>query len=299
MMSRPRHARAEDVRRLDRLASPRVKFPPPRRARQGRRAQRRRDDVGLGHRDVVHARRDDHDQGESDDERQRPGVGGRLPRTASTSRSIPNENSTFEIPIPTRDDPKKMSSRFPQTQARPSNFWGSSIVHSGVSDPHNAMFDTQGPAVEHVDGQPGRRAGLVQGRQVNKFAEYFPVSNPSNRQASYYDPKTGKWELIDTCFGTHHLQFGEDPNEMLYFSGGGPTIPWVNIQGLRPDARATSRRRRAGARRSSTPTATARSPSRGTSRSAAPLTGRSATPTARGSIPSSIPASTPAPTASS
>ncbi|MGE3509119.1 MAG: carboxypeptidase-like regulatory domain-containing protein, partial [Vicinamibacterales bacterium] len=54
------------------------------------------------------------------------------------------ENSAYEIPIPTRDDPSKMRSRFPQTQVKPSNFWGNQIVHSGVSDPHNPMFDSKG-----------------------------------------------------------------------------------------------------------------------------------------------------------
>jgi hypothetical protein len=62
----------------------------------------------------------------------------------------------------------------------------------------------------------------------NKFAAYYPARGASNRHASVYDPKTGKFELIYTCFGTHHLQFSEK-QDMLYFSGGGPTIPWVNV----------------------------------------------------------------------
>jgi hypothetical protein len=142
----------------------------------------------------------------------------------------PNENSTFEIPIPTRDDPKTMRSRFPQTQARPSNFWGQQIVHAGVSDPHNAMFDSKGRLWSTSTVSQGVVPDWCKDGKINKFAQYFPASNPSNRHASYYDQKTGKWELIYTCFGTHHLQFGEDPNEMLYFSGGGPTIPWVNTK---------------------------------------------------------------------
>ena len=71
-------------------------------------------------------------------------------------------------------------------------------------------------------------AGVVQAirEQVRRI---FPAPNPSNRQASMYNPKTGKFELIYTCFGTHHLQFSEK-QEMLYFSGGGATIPWVNVK---------------------------------------------------------------------
>ena len=33
---------------------------------------------------------------------------------------------------------------------------------------------------------------------------------------------------IDTCFGTHHLQFAEDRDNTLYFSEGADTIGWVN-----------------------------------------------------------------------
>jgi hypothetical protein len=142
----------------------------------------------------------------------------------------PLENASYEIAIPTRDDPKTMRSRFPQAQVKPSNFWGDQIVHSGVSDPHNSMFDSKGRLWATSTVSQGVVPAWCKDGTLNKFAAYFPATNPSGRHASFFDPKTGKQELIYTCFGTHHLQFGEDPNEMLYFSGGGPTIPWVNTK---------------------------------------------------------------------
>ncbi len=212
----------------------------------------------------------------------------------------PLENSAFEIPIPTRDAPNTMRSRFPQTQVKPSNFWGQQIVHAGVSDPHNPMFDSKGRLWSTSTVSQGPVPDWCKEASVNKFAAYFPATNPSNRHASFFDPKTGKHELIYTCFGTHHLQFSEGENEIVYFSGGGPTIPWVNVktydrtQGreagcrLVPDRARHQRRRqdhqaveRAGRRR---PVA-----GRGRRRRAA---------RAR-SIPSSTPGSTPAATASS
>jgi hypothetical protein len=33
------------------------------------------------------------------------------------------------------------------------------------------------------------------------------------------DPKTMKYSFIDTCFGTHHLQFGYDADDTLWLSG--------------------------------------------------------------------------------
>ena len=36
--------------------------------------------------------------------------------------------------------------------------------------------------------------------------------------------------MIDTCFGTHHLQFAEDANNTLYFSGSGAVVAWFNTK---------------------------------------------------------------------
>jgi hypothetical protein len=46
-----------------------------------------------------------------------------------------------------------------------------------------------------------------------------------------YDPKTGKFTLISTCFPTHHLVFAEDANQTLWTSAGGPAsgvVGWLN-----------------------------------------------------------------------
>ena len=44
------------------------------------------------------------------------------------------------------------------------------------------------------------------------------------------DPKTMKYTFVDTCFQTHHLQFGYDANDTLWTSGGGPVVGWVNTK---------------------------------------------------------------------
>jgi hypothetical protein len=35
---------------------------------------------------------------------------------------------------------------------------------------------------------------------------------------------------VDTCFGTHHLQFGYDANNTLWTSGGGQVLGWLNTK---------------------------------------------------------------------
>ena len=52
----------------------------------------------------------------------------------------------------------------------------------------------------------------------------------TNRHLSMLDPKTQQYTFVDTCFGTHHLQFGYDANEMLWTSGGGPVVGWLDMK---------------------------------------------------------------------
>jgi hypothetical protein len=39
-----------------------------------------------------------------------------------------------------------------------------------------------------------------------------------------------KYTFVDTCFQTHHLQFGYDANDTVWTSGGGPVLGWVNTK---------------------------------------------------------------------
>jgi hypothetical protein len=46
------------------------------------------------------------------------------------------------------------------------------------------------------------------------------------------DPTTMKYTFVDTCFETHHLQFGFDKNDTLWTSGGGPVVGWLDTKVL-------------------------------------------------------------------
>jgi hypothetical protein len=142
----------------------------------------------------------------------------------------PVENSTRELIIPTRQDPREVSSRFPPP-AMPSNFWGSQHLWGPEhpSDPHNPMMDRKG-RVWMTSKIRNDQPTWCQSGSDNKFAQYYPL-NFSNRQASYYDPASGEFVLIDTCFATHHLQFDNDPDQTVYFNELlGPIVGWVNTR---------------------------------------------------------------------
>jgi hypothetical protein len=146
----------------------------------------------------------------------------------------PKENSTYSIDIPTRDDRAKVPSRFP-APTTPSLWWGNEHLWSNPpynpADPHNPMIDSKGRVwtTSKIRGA-GAPAWCRDASLGNKSADWFPLTG-GGRQASYYDPKTQKWQLIETCYSTHHLQFDTDPDETVYFNElGGPMIGWVNTK---------------------------------------------------------------------
>jgi hypothetical protein len=57
----------------------------------------------------------------------------------------------------------------------------------------------------------------------------FPL-NGSGRQLSYFDVKTEKFVLIDTCYSTHHLQFASDENNTLWTSGDSNVVGWLDTE---------------------------------------------------------------------
>ena len=97
---------------------------------------------------------------------------------------------------------------------------------------HNPMLDSKGrvwmtSSVRRSTSTPDWcKAG-----SNHPSAKYFPLSH-SSRHASYYDPATQSFKLIDTCYTTHHLQFAGDKGDTLWFSGDKEVVGWINTQKL-------------------------------------------------------------------
>ena len=145
----------------------------------------------------------------------------------------PIANSAIELTIPVRPEPSTVPTRFPQEQLQPSYYWGDEL-RWGLNtnergDPHNPMMDHQGRVWMTSTIRARENAEWCQGVSGNAFGEYFPLER-SGRQASYYDPKRGSFVLLDTCFGTHHLQFGEDEDHTLWFSGDRNVLGWIRTR---------------------------------------------------------------------
>ena len=142
----------------------------------------------------------------------------------------PGTNSSRVITIPVRDNPDNPArSRFATEFPEASLFWGDEALWTEPADPHNPMMDSEGRVWMTSKVRGSTAPAWCQEGASNRFAQYFPNTR-GGRQASFYDPKTDTFALIDTCFGTHHLQFAEDDNDTLYFSGGGQVVGWIDTK---------------------------------------------------------------------
>ena len=142
----------------------------------------------------------------------------------------PRTNSADEIEIPTRAPRADVPSRFPKPN-RPSLWWGDTHLWANPpynpADPHNPMLDSKGRVWMTSKIRPNADPSWCSDPS-NKFAAWFPLRN-SGRQASFFDPKTKTFVLIDTCYATHHLQFDNDANETVYFNElSGPIVGWID-----------------------------------------------------------------------
>jgi hypothetical protein len=127
-------------------------------------------------------------------------------------------------------DPKTPSSL--DLPAGPSVYWGSEPIWDGHTSIHNPMMDEKGRVWFTARIRPPANAAFCKQGSDHPSAKVAP-QNESLRQLSMYDPKTGKWSLIDTCFSTHHLYFAHDKNNTLWTSAGGPAsgvVGWLNTK---------------------------------------------------------------------
>jgi hypothetical protein len=145
----------------------------------------------------------------------------------------PKTNSTTNLVLPVRDanTPEALGPGHAAsaTLMQPSPYWGNEKLWDTKANNHNAMFDRKGrvwfaAAVRGADNPSYCKKG-----SDHPSAKVFPIDR-TNRHVTMLDPKTGQYTFFDTCFQTHHLQFGYDANETLWTSGGGSVVGWINTK---------------------------------------------------------------------
>jgi hypothetical protein len=113
----------------------------------------------------------------------------------------------------------------------PSVFWGDEAIWDGHTSIHNPMMDEKGRLWLTARIRKAPNPANCKAGSDLPSAQVAPL-NESPRQASFYDPKTEKWTMVDTCFGTHHLLFSPNDSK-LWFSWGQPyagVVGWLDVK---------------------------------------------------------------------
>jgi hypothetical protein len=142
-----------------------------------------------------------------------------------------NTVSFFKMPVKDQEMPESLGPGHAGAikPLEPSAYWGNQKLWDTRANMHNAMFDEKGrlwmaATVRGLDNPAWCKKG-----SDNPYAKVMPLEK-SPRQVAMLDPKTMKYSFIDTCFGTHHPQFGFDKDNTLWLSGTGPVAGWVNTR---------------------------------------------------------------------
>jgi hypothetical protein len=139
----------------------------------------------------------------------------------------PVTHTASEILHPVRD-PNTPSSK--TNAMAPSPYWGPEPLWDSKTLNHNPMFDEKGRVWFTSRIRPPANPDYCKRGSDHPSAKVFPLDT-GGRNVSFYDPATGKFTLIHTCFPTHHLNFASDANQTLWLSAGvaGPgVVGWLN-----------------------------------------------------------------------
>jgi hypothetical protein len=141
--------------------------------------------------------------------------------------------SFFKMPVADPEMPETFGPPLhPNATMKPvgaSAYWGEEKIWNQRANNHNGMFDDKGRVWFAASVRGIENPDFCKKGSEHPSAKAFPLER-SGRQASMLDPKTMKYSFIDTCFGTHHPQFGYDADNTLWFSGSGPVAGWVNTR---------------------------------------------------------------------
>jgi hypothetical protein len=136
-----------------------------------------------------------------------------------------NVATTFHAPVRDADTPTTRS----DPVVAPSPYWNDEPIWDSKANAHNPMLDHKGRVWYTARIRAAANPAFCKQGSEHPSARRFPTGQ-SGRQLAVYEPATKRYTFVDTCFGTHHLQFAEDANHTLWTSGGGPVIGWLDTK---------------------------------------------------------------------
>jgi hypothetical protein len=151
---------------------------------------------------------------------------------------VHNNKITMRVPI---RDPDAPSSALANPVEVASPYWGMEQVWDSRVNAHNPMMDQDGRVYFTAQQRsPKNPPAYCKKDTPLRSAQLYPLDKTpdgfvqNSRQVTVYDPKTKKFTFIDTCFGTHHLNFAEDANNTLWLSNNLQNdlaiVGWINTR---------------------------------------------------------------------
>ena len=135
----------------------------------------------------------------------------------------PVHNTKIVMKVPVKDPKYTPSSALNNQVLAPSPYWGMEQVWDSQVNAHNPMMDQDGRVYFTAQQRsPKDPPDYCKKDSPLRSAQLYPLAGTpdgfvqNSRQITVYDPATKKFSFIDTCFGTHHLNFAEDANNTLW-----------------------------------------------------------------------------------
>src|SRR5262245_19772121 len=137
----------------------------------------------------------------------------------------PKTHTATQIKLTVRDPKTPSEANTPPAQ--PSPYWGEETIWTSQANAHSFAMDKQARVWIAARIRQNQTSDFCKQGSSHPSAKAFPIPQ-SGRQMQMYDPKTKTVTTIDTCFGTHHLNF--DDNDVLWFTGGGAVEGWFDTR---------------------------------------------------------------------
>ena len=136
---------------------------------------------------------------------------------------VANTASVFHLPARDEDTPTSNDAAV----VAPSPYWGDERIWDSKANVHNPMLDQDGRVWLTARIRAPETPDFCREGSDHPSAVLYPTQRNS-RQLAVYDPSSGEYAFVDTCFSTHHLQFAYDENNTLWTSGDRNVVGWLD-----------------------------------------------------------------------
>jgi hypothetical protein len=136
---------------------------------------------------------------------------------------VANESSVFHAPV--RDEDTPTTNAVPPLA--PSPYWGDERIWDSQANIHNPMLDQDGRVWLTARIRGPENPDFCREGSTHPSAMLYPKDR-TGRHLAVFDPATEEYRFVDTCYGTHHLQFAYGDGNRLWTSGGGDVVGWLD-----------------------------------------------------------------------